>query len=395
MKKVVYLTRNGLSEPLGQSQIYPYLALLSRDYEISLVSFERAHDGRMRDIISRCKVECKEHNIKWVMLVFRSKPRPWVQAIALLQLTVVTLRLRKSIKPDLIHARSYVPAAIALLINQLSGVPFIFDMRAIWPEELIVSGQIRRGGRLHQVLLWLERECVRSSSGIVSLTHAGVGYLKETYPEEMKSKRVVVIPTCADLKRFKNDRPRKSDKFVIGCVGTVLSGWFLIGWLRSFLDSLFRIRPDAWFQMTTKDSPEAILKVLEPDADWAGRIRIGEAQPADMPRVQMAQTASVMFFTAGRSKVGSCPTRMAEALGCGKPIVSNAGVGDVDSIIRKNGVGVIAAGPSAAEMDTCVMELIELLKDPMLARRCRITAEKEFSLERGVSTFRSLYRDIL
>ena len=48
-----------------------------------------------------------------------------------------------------------------------------------------------------------------------------------------------------------------------------------------------------------------------------------------MPEVLQRQAVSVMFFTEGLSKLGSSPTRMAEALGCGRPVVANAGVGDV------------------------------------------------------------------
>jgi glycosyltransferase involved in cell wall biosynthesis len=102
-----------------------------------------------------------------------------------------------------------------------------------------------------------------------------------------------------------------------------------------------------------------------------------------------------MFFTGGLSKLGSSPTRMAEVLGCGRPVVANPGVGDVEPVISQHRVGVLARGASAGEMDACVAELLALLKDPELAHRCRRTAEELFSLEAGTAAYRRLYDDIL
>jgi glycosyltransferase involved in cell wall biosynthesis len=86
---------------------------------------------------------------------------------------------------------------------------------------------------------------------------------------------------------------------------------------------------------------------------------------------------------------------MAEVLGCGRPVVANPGVGDVEQVIRQHRVGVLACGDGAAEMDACVAELLELLKDPQLASRCRRTAEALFSLESGTAAYRQLYAQIL
>ena len=55
------------------------------------------------------------------------------------------LRLARSKEVGLIHARSYLPAGVAWLVWRLTGTPFIFDMRALWPEELITAGRLRRG----------------------------------------------------------------------------------------------------------------------------------------------------------------------------------------------------------------------------------------------------------
>jgi glycosyltransferase involved in cell wall biosynthesis len=102
-----------------------------------------------------------------------------------------------------------------------------------------------------------------------------------------------------------------------------------------------------------------------------------------------------MFFNDGLSKLGSSPTRMAEILGCGLPVVANEGVGDVARIISEYRVGVLAEGPEPEAMTAAWSELTALLKDPELASRCRKAAEEVFSLESGTAAYARLYEQVL
>jgi glycosyltransferase involved in cell wall biosynthesis len=396
MSSVLYLTRNGLLEPLGQSQIFSYLRGLSRDYKISLISFEKPADAADPSMMHRARLQCAELGLRWIPLRFRLRPRPWAPALAIPELALVALwQWRRRRRPQLVHARSYVPAAIALMLHRLTGVPFIFDMRALWPEELITAGHLQRGSKVHRSLLWLERRCLQESSAVVSLTQAAAAYLQQQYPIELARQRIAVIPTCADLQRFQPAEQSPAATLVIGCIGTVLSGWFLIEWLRAFFEAIARADPTARFELISRDAQAGILSALHPAPAWADRLLIQPAAPAEMPAIVQSHTASVMFFTGGLGKLGSSPTRMAEVLGCGRPVVANPGVGDVEQVVRQNRVGVLAHGSSAPEMDACVAELLDLLRDPHLASRCRRSAETLFSLESGTAAYQQIYDEII
>ena len=397
MSRILYLTRNGLLEPLGQSQIWPYLKGLSRDHHITLISFEKPSDQADCSTMEMMRLQCISHSIRWIPLHFRLKPRPLAPAMAILQLATVALfQFCCRSRSQLVHARSYVPAGVSLLLHRLTGVPFIFDMRALWLEELITAGHLQRGSLMHRALLWLERSCLREASAVVSLTQAAVGYLQQQYPRELAAQRIAVIPTCADLQRFQPAEPVAGAPLVIGCIGTVLSGWFLIDWLRAFFEAVVRVDPSARFELISRDASETILSALQPAFTWADRLHIQSASPAEMPSIVQRHTASVMFYAGGAtSELGRSPTRMAEVLGCGRPVVANPGVGDVEQVVRQHRVGVLATGTSSAEMDACADELLSLLKDPDLANRCRRTAEQLFALESGVAAYRQIYDQIL
>ncbi|WP_413328281.1 glycosyltransferase [Synechococcus sp. MIT S9508] len=370
---------------------------MSKDYSLIIISFEKSADRADVVAVQKMKSGCAIQGMNWIALRFYARPRPWAPALAVLQLAFASFRqCWLEPRPHLVHARSYVPAAIALLLRKLTGVPFIFDMRALWPEELITARHLSRGSVLHRALIWLEQSCLKEASAVISLTHVAIDYLKVQYPRELSGQRIVVIPTCADLQRFTPLSTPSSSQLVIGCIGTVLSGWFLIDWLRAFFDAVARVDSTARFELISRDSPEAIFASLKPDSSWIDRLIIKSASPAEMPAIVQRHTASVMFYAGGStSELGRSPTRMAEVLGCGLPVVTNPGVGDVEDVVRSNRIGVLAPGFSAAEMDVCVAELLELLKDSQLASRCRRTAEELFSLEAGTAAYRQLYADIL
>lgn len=394
MIRVLYLTRNGLLEPLGQSQIWPYLRGLSQYHTITLITFEKPGDRSSSSSMLRMHNLCLSYGIRWIPLKFRASPRPLAPALAIPHLALVAIwQWRRRDRPQLIHARSYVPAAIALILHHLSGVPFIFDMRALWPEELIASGYLRRDSFLHSSLKLLELLLLKEASSVVSLTYSAVAYLKRKHHKALEFQRFSVIPTCADLLRFHPVDTIQKDPLVIGCIGTMLSGWFLIDWLRSFLEAFIRVGPPARFEFISQDPHDEILTALRPDPSWADLVVIASATPEQMPQILRMHSASMMFFTSGLSKLGSSPTRMAEVLGSGCPVVANAGVGDLDQIITRHRVGVLARGQGISEMESCVMELVYIMNEPDLQARCRHVAEQLFSLESGIAAYHRLYQD--
>jgi glycosyltransferase involved in cell wall biosynthesis len=390
----LYLTRNGLLEPLGQSQVMNYLRGLSREYSITLITYEKDEDWSDDTRMAKAKAECESHGITWLPQRFRSKPSLVAPALSMIRMAWLVRReaLRRNVR--LIHARSYIPAAVGLAVKRMTGIPFIFDMRALWPEELITAGRLRRGSVLHRAIAAAERACLREAAAVVSLTHAAVDYLRELYPREMNGQRVAVIPTCADLDRFvPYDKPTSPP--VIGCLGTVLSGWFRLDWLSAFFACAEAHDPEVRFTVTTRDDPIQVRLRLGGSASFQERLTIEPSAPDLVHEILQRQIASVMFFAEGPGKIGSSPTRMGEVLGCGVPVVTNSGVGDVARIIREYRVGVLAAGPNPSEMEVAWNDLQDLLKDPNLSERCRHAAESVFSLESGTQAYNALYRAVL
>ena len=392
----LYLTRNGLLEPLGQSQVMAYLRGLSHQYVITLITYEKPEDWANTDAMARARADCEAHGIRWLPQQFHRHPKIIAPVLSMIRMTWLVRREVQREDVRLLHARSYIPATVALLVNRLTGVPFIFDMRALWPEELITAGRLRRGSLLHRAIARAEQMCLANAARVVSLTHAAAKYLKSTYPAELKNQRLVVIPTCADLDRFTPTVDKHVGPTVYGCIGTVLSGWFRTDWLSSWMRVVAARDPDAQFKIVTRDDACQVRAALDPVNELDRRLNIGPRLSVEMPDAVRSHSLSVMFYAGGEiSELGRSPTRMAEVLACGLPVVVNEGVGDVAAIVRENNVGVIVDGGSVRDMETAFDSLQTLMKDPDLPRRCRATAEAIFSLETGTKAYRDTYVSIL
>ena len=395
MTPTLYLTRNGLLEPLGQSQVFSYLRGLSQEHRITLITYEKDDDWADTQRVAKLRDECERLGIRWLPQRFRVQPKVVAPALSMVRMVWLVAREVRRQRVRLIHARSYIPAAVALVVSRLTSVPFLFDMRALWPEELITAGRLRRGSMLHKAMVASERACLRHAGGVVSLTHAAAEHLRRVYPKDLAGQTVAVIPTCADLDRFVPASQPPSQR-VIGCLGTVLSGWFRLDWLAAFLTMAAKRDPELRFELTTRDDPAQVRAAIGGDADLQSRLSIAPSPSERVHEVLQGQMASVMFYAGGEiSELGRSPTRMAEILGCGLPVVANEGVGDVAQIIREHRVGVLVPGSRQQEMAAAWDELEQLLADPDLATRCRRAAEAVFSLEAGTAAYSALYAKVI
>ena len=55
------------------------------------------------------------------------------------------------------HARSYVPAIVAIAVKRVAGVKFLFDMRGFWADERFDRWLPPENGRLYRIAKNLER----------------------------------------------------------------------------------------------------------------------------------------------------------------------------------------------------------------------------------------------
>ena len=86
--QVLYISLDGIMEPLGQSQVLKYLEKLSQKYEINLISFEKSNDIQNSKLLNEISKRCSDSHIIWHRAKYRNSLYGIGQIINLLNLLV-------------------------------------------------------------------------------------------------------------------------------------------------------------------------------------------------------------------------------------------------------------------------------------------------------------------
>lgn len=392
----VFLSFTGLLEPLGRSQILAYLEGISEHFAVTVVSLEKTSDLADERELYLLGERCKKSGITWEYRKFRHSPPVLATAVNMLVLLSATVKIVKFRRPSVLHARSLLPAIVGMAIAKTGRLPLVFDMRGLWPEEQISTGRIRRRSLLHRILVAAEDFCLRESESVVSLTEAALHHRDSPLVRNRTARKTVVIPTCVDLDKFTMREEKTIGPLVHGCVGSVLSGWYRVDWLRTWIETVSAEDENALFEIVTRDNLKTVLTKLNLPEHLLHKVSIFSRKSDEMPETIRHHDLSLLFYSSGElSKIARSPTRMAEVLATGIPVVASSGVGDVDSIILDHQVGVVLEGGNPNQMRAAHKRLNLLLRDPLLSQRCRDTARDLFSLESGVGKYVDIYNDLV
>lgn len=398
-QRVLYLSYTGILEPLGRSQVLSYLSRLSTDYTFTLVSFEKPSDTVDEDAVRSLQADCTTFGIDWKPQTYHHRPRMLATAWDLLVLLWQTLRYSWRNEVRLVHCRSYIPAIAAWLCGKVTGKPFIFDMRALWPDEMVTAGRLAESSLTYKVLKWVERRLLRNAAGVVSLTEAAVDHLVQIYPEVPRD-RYEVITTCVDVKRFSAAQDGAAARplverhsFTVGTMGTLLSGWFYLDAYFSFFRAVKQHRPDARASIVTRDDHEQVLGTAIAAGVNPADVDVVSATPEQMPALLSKMDVGVMFYA---PDIGRAPTRLGEFLAVGVPVVGNTGIGDLGSLIERYQVGVVVENArDTAQLDAAAEALLKRYDETVASGACRHAAEDYFSADQGVKRYAAIYRRIV
>jgi len=389
---MLYITYDGMLEPLGQSQVLAYLEKLAADRPIHLLSFEKPEDWTDTTARTRVQARMDAASIHWHPHRYHKRPSALATAWDILVGIASGLWLVLRHRIGIVHARSYVPAVMALALKRLTGAKFVFDMRGFWADERVDGGLWPRDGRMYRVAKWFERRFLLGADHVVSLTHAAVGEMQRFDYLQGRMPPVTVIPTCADLTRFR-PRPRPpgaGDAFTLGYVGSA-GTWYLFDAVVASFARLRQLRPDARLRVVNRHEHDYIRQRLAAggvDLDAVDLLSAGHEQvPEEMTRMD----AGIFFIKPVFSKQASAPTKLGEFLGCGIPCLSNTGVGDMAQVLEGETVGVAIDSFDPATLDTGLQRLLALAADPTTAALCVAAAHKHFSLEEGVARYAAIY----
>ncbi len=405
--EVIFISYDGMTDPLGQSQVLPYIIELGkRGYQFHLVSCEKPANFKLH--ADKIKAICEEAGIKW-------HPLEYEDEIPVLSSVMNVRKISKAIKNlcgkydvKMIHSRSYIPAIPTLRFKRKYGVKFLFDMRGFWPDERVDGGIWNlKKSHFKQVYKYFKKkevEFIKEADYIISLTEKAKEIIYNWEYVDTQKVKIEVIPCCADLElfspskidtnhvsNFKRDLSISERDFIVTYLGSIGS-WYMLDEMMEFFLKLKEKKSNAKFLFITKDNPDVIMncaKKLKVDKD---DIIIQPCERSFLPSLLSLSAVSIFFIKPAFSKQASSPTKMAELIGMGIPIICNANVGDSDVIVRSEKVGIVVEDFKEEAYEIAINNLEELSTIPQ--NHLRAVAEKHFSLEMGAARYARVYSEI-
>jgi glycosyltransferase involved in cell wall biosynthesis len=382
--RIYYVVYWGALEPLGRSLVLPTIRRLTElGVEIRLFTFEKAADLHPPAV---AEVERKLHGqgTAWARLTYHKRPRLPATAFDVVHgwARGVWMAVRHG-RPDVIHGRTFVGGVIGRLLAITLRRPFIYHNEGFYPDEQVDGGFWAGGSVLHRVTSALERWMYGTAAGIVALSSRGAAAISALPDVGPRHTPVIVVPSCTDLEVFcpspssRMGERRQAPRFLYtGAVG----GRYLLDRAASFTAAARRRMGDVRLTVLTREDPAVVERLvaaggLEPDA-WT----TASVAHREMPLHIARHDVGLFFLARGISEHGCSPTKVGEYWACGRPVVTTAGVSDLDELIATHRAGVVLRGHQEADYDRALDELQDLLREPDLPARCRQAAEAHYAL---------------
>jgi len=402
--RALYICYFGLREPLVQTQVLPYLRELAQGgFGISLLTFEPSMKSRWSEqSIAEWRERLRADGIEWHLMPYHKRPSLPATLYDIVAGARRAAAIARREKIALFHGRSTVGAAIGALAKWMTGGRLIFDIRGFLAEEYVDAGRWRAGGLLYRLTKAAERKLYRSSDGFVVLTERA----RETlFPEGTGGRPLEVIPCCVDDERFaaaeRLDRTavRKElgidDRLVFIYVGA-LGGYYLVREMAEFLAVAREQDARVFALVLSQSAPDALKSELSRLSFSDDDYRVLNVPPEDVPKYLRAADVALSLIRPSFARRSMSPTKFAEYLAAGLPVIASGGIGDLDAHIEQARVGVLVHSFDRDAYAAAFEAIAELRRDPELAARCRAEARARYDLHTvGGARYRRLYDAVL
>jgi colanic acid biosynthesis glycosyl transferase WcaI len=304
-------------------------------------------------------------------------------------------------RPDVLIATS--PQLLVGLsgwwLARLKRVPFIFEVRDLWPESLAAVGMGDSNSLLHRGLAKLAGFLYRRSQHIVVVTPAFKNHLVQNW--QLAPEKISVVENGVETELFS---PTNADdlrlqlglkgKFVVSYIGTM--------GMAHGLDALIEVAT----QLQTTD-PKIVFLMVGEGADkerivrMAGErnltnIRFVDQQPREkVPQYIAASDACLVLLKKTELFKTVIPTKMLEFMACARPVVLGVD-GQARQIMHEAGAGVFVEPENVSALIGGIRHLAAnpALRESM-GRSGRHYIVENYSRQRSAATYVTLLQNLL
>ena len=397
--KVLYISHDGITDHIGKSQVAPYLVGLAKNgHDITILSNEK--DIHSKDI-QEYKSLFTESSIQWFI-------NPYSNRIPIISPLLTSFRQYLKAKKiclrdgfNLIHSRCYPSTILGYFLKKsLSDTKLLFDLRDFWIDTRI---ETRKLGFLYRPLKTIEASLFRNADSFICLTEKAKSKIARMGDQFNCTPKVTVIPCCADMDLFKYDKENSEElkqirqqegldgSFVLTYLGSLGAVYLLSNMVETFKILKYLDSSSKFLFISNNGKDEVVKEFLNNDLNEKDLV-FKTLIRSDVPKYLEMADLSLIFIRPSDSKMGCSPTKLAELLAMGIPIIANKGVGDLNEIlcIEKNNSICL----DSFEENHIRENLVKIKSQRVDKEKIREFALKNFSLPEAIRRYEAVYKSL-
>ena len=394
-----------MTDPLGQSQVLPYIIGIQQQLACTFTLLSCEKPSRFAQQAANIQQLMDKHGIDWQPLLFHTKPPFVAKLYDQYQLQNRAIQLHRKKQFAWVHCRSYVAAMVGEELKQKTGIKMLFDMRGFWVDERVEGGMWNLKNPLYQLAYRYykhrETQLIQSADAIVVLTQRAKNEIETWASWQAKKAPITVIPCSADFDHFtiatsaqkqatRQELKIPPNSLVISYLGSI-GTWYMLDEMLDFFSQLRRTYSDAILLLVSPDSASNLMHKAHQHKIDTTALRIVSATRQQVPYYMAASDINLFFIRNSYAKQASSPVKLGEVLAMGIPIITNSGIGDVDTIVQQIDAGVILPICSTQQYQIAAQSINNLLQKD--SHQIRQKAANYYLLNKGVAKYVAIYLD--
>jgi glycosyltransferase involved in cell wall biosynthesis len=268
-------------------------------------------------------------------------------------------------QPDVIIGTS--PQLLVALAGWWLGfsrrVPFVFEVRDLWPESLIAVGVGDENSLLHYSLAAIARFLYDRSDHIVVVTPAFKEHLIRRWRVPAEKISIVENGVETDLFSPQSEQANAALRQKLGVKGRFLVCYVgtlgMAHGLETLLDAAARLRrdnPDVMFVVIGEGAEKERIKTLA-HAQGLDNIRFLDQQPREtIPSYISASDACLVLLKKTDVFKTVIPTKLLEFMSCARPVILGVD-GQARQIVEESGGGIVIEPENSEALARAIQQL--------------------------------------
>ncbi|HKR97064.1 MAG TPA: glycosyltransferase family 4 protein, partial [Candidatus Angelobacter sp.] len=248
-------------------------------------------------------------------------------------------------------------------IAKLKRVPFIFEVRDLWPESLVAVGVGNAKSVLHRSLTRIAAFLYQKADHVVVVTPAFREFLVDRW--QVPAEKISVVPNGVETRMFSPQFPdhdlRNSlggdGKFVASFIGTMGLAHGL-NTLIAAAERFEKTEPDILFMLVGEGADRKRITALA-QAKGLSNIRFVPQQLREnVPGYIAASDVCLVLLKKSEVFETVIPTKMLEFMSCGKPVILGVG-GQAREMIEGSRAGLCIEPENVDQLCSAILRLRE------------------------------------